>query len=130
MTKEKTSATLEARGIEAAARFLDHQGYDILEKFPTHQTGWPDIVADDDGTLVFVKIRIRANASGGMPCEGDTDTMRESFERAAAEYLAANDYVDMPLRFDVISLLVIGDDKAMIRHHINALADNHARDAA
>ena len=36
-------------------------------------------------------------------------------------YLANHDYVDMSVRWDNMSILVITDDRALLRYHVNAL---------
>ena len=35
-------------------------------------------------------------------------------------FLAHYDVVDVQVRFDIISIVVVSPDRAMIRHHINA----------
>ena len=48
---------------------------------------------------------------------------RERRETAAIAYLAEHEDVDRPVRFDDVSLVVFGEGKAVLRHHINALSD-------
>lgn len=57
------------------------------------------------------------NAGAGFP---DTEADRKAFERLAAAYLAETEYVDVAVRLDIVSLLVVGDDRALIRHCSNA----------
>ena len=45
---------------------------------------------------------------------------RERYEKIAAAFLAEYEVVDVPLRFDVVSIVVVAPDRAMIRHHIDA----------
>ena len=45
---------------------------------------------------------------------------RRKYESLAAMYLQDHEYVDMAVRFDVVGLLVIKPDRALLRHHINA----------
>ncbi|WP_146001841.1 hypothetical protein [Eggerthella timonensis] len=45
---------------------------------------------------------------------------RDRYERIAALFLQGYDVVDVPVRFDIVSIVVIAPDRAMIRHHINA----------
>lgn len=112
--------SLGAKGEEAAARFLEHRGYEILERNWKCDAGEVDIIAKDDDWLVFVEVKTRRNTDQGFPNEAVTERKRERFEKIAIAYLAERDYVDLPVRFDIVSLVVIGKDKAMIRHHINA----------
>lgn len=111
---------LGARGEEAAARFLEHRGYDILELNWKCYAGEADIIAKDDDWIVLVEVKTRRNADQGFPSEAVNECKRERFEKIAIAYLAESDFRDLGVRFDVISLVVLGKDKAMIRHHINA----------
>ena len=54
----------------------------------------------------------------------DEATMeREDFERMSMSYLAENpDICDCAVRFDVVAITVVGEARAMIRHHINAMS--------
>ena len=45
---------------------------------------------------------------------------REKYERIALAYAAEYSGTEVPVRFDVVSIVVIGNGKAMIRHHMNA----------
>lgn len=43
---------------------------------------------------------------------------------ALAWFAEHEDAVDMAVRFDNIAMLVMGDSRAMIRHHLNALGES------
>ena len=44
----------------------------------------------------------------------------EAVLKALREGRADYDVVDVPVRFDVVSIVLVAPDRAMIRHHINA----------
>ena len=48
--------------------------------------------------------------------------LHEADERIAALFLQGFDVVDVPVRFDIVSIVAISPDRAMIRHHINAFS--------
>ena len=49
---------------------------------------------------------------------------QERFERIAAAYLAEADVEGLTsIRYDIVSLLVTGSEKALLRHHKNVLND-------
>ena len=108
------------RGEEAAARYLKKRGYDILERNWTCAAGEADIIAKDEMTLVFVEVKTRTNVDHGLPEEAVDEKKRNRYERIAATYLQDYRGADMPIRFDVVSLLVVAPDRAMVKHHINA----------
>lgn len=114
---------LGRRGEEAAARFLVHRGYEILERNWECCAGEADIIARDERVLVFVEVKTRSDSSMGFPAEAVTAKKRERYERIACLYLQDHDLSDMMVRFDVISLVAIAQDRALIRHHINAWSE-------
>jgi hypothetical protein len=49
---------------------------------------------------------------------------QERFERIAAAYLAESEVEGLTIiRYDIVSLLVTGSEKALLRHHKNILND-------
>ena len=110
---------LQERALMASERFLIRCGYEIVE------TGWSDgdsdiaIVARDGDTYVMVNVVAR---SANAKCFLDIVENRASREVAAAAWLATHDTeVNVAVRFDTVSLLVLDESRAMIRHHVNCL---------
>lgn len=106
------------RGIE---RFLERRGMDILETGWAHGNDKIDFIAKDEDDLVFISCTIRTNDGNGL---GSEQVNRKTFERVAAAYLA--EHLDIPegtVRHDTVNMLILSDDKALIRHHVNALSE-------
>lgn len=123
--KKLASKELSMRGDEAAARFLQRRGYEILERNWECFAGEVDIIARDEGTLVFVEVKTRRHAPSskrGFPSAAITDAKMERFEKIALAFLGEHDYVDIPVRFDIVSIMALGEDKAMIKHLINVFS--------
>ena len=122
--KRKGDANVELgkRGEDAAARFLYRRGYDIVERNWKCAAGEADIIARDGEAVVFVEVKTRTSVEKGMPSDAVDKRKREKYEKIAALFLRDYDAVDVPVRFDVVSLLVVDDDRALVRHHINAFA--------
>ncbi|WP_172135582.1 YraN family protein [Adlercreutzia sp. ZJ473] len=115
-----TTSILSDRINAAAIRFLERQGYKIIDPAWDIAEGQTGIVADDKGTLVFVETAA-SQAGSDMPAEDESDESRRASEGAVARWLAtpqAAEFEDIPIRFDVIRVLVIGADRALLRHHI------------
>lgn len=110
------------RGEDAAARFLKNKGYRILDRNWKCPAGEADIVAMDCEVLVFIEVKTRTGIEAGMPEEAVTPEKRARYERIAAYYLRDFRSVEMPIRFDVIGILVVAEDRAILKHHINAFA--------
>ncbi len=111
---------LGARGEDAATSYLMRRGYEIIARNWTCAAGEADIVALCDEAIVFVEVKTRSSTDMGMPEEAVDKRKRSRYERIAALFLADCDIVDVQVRFDIISLVVIGSDRAMVRHHVNA----------
>ena len=113
---------LHDRGIRAAARFLDRRGYQVVEREWECEHGTVELIALDEEWIVFVEVKTRSSCSRGLPAESVSQAKIEKYELLACEYLRQNDYVDRPIRFDIVSIVALADDRAMIRHHINAFS--------
>lgn len=115
-------STLEERGREAAKSFLYRCGYTILETGWTCFAGTADIIAMEDDTLVFVSVNVQEESEKGFPSSQVGDERRSKFEKIALAYLSEYDQTDFPVRFDIVSIVVLGHDRAMVRHQINAFS--------
>ncbi len=121
-SKGSKNKDLGRRGELAAARFLYRRGYDIVAQNWMSPVGEADIIARDGDTLVFVEVKTRSDCEKGFPAEAVTKTKREKYERIALAFLADYNEVDITVRFDVVSIVVMSPDRAVIRHHINAFS--------
>lgn len=108
------------RGEDAAARFLERRGYDILERNWKCDFGEADIIARNEAAIVFVEVKTRTDEQLGLPEEAVGPEKRQRYERIAAAYLRDNETPEAEVRFDIIGILVVSSDRALIRHHINA----------
>ena len=112
--------TTNARAKQGARRYLELKGYEVLEDGWCHGHDSIDFVAEDeDGTLVFIDCQLSEDAGAGIPEEKPD---RKAFERIAAAYLAASDTESVEVRYDIVGMLLIGDSRTLLRHHINALS--------
>lgn len=102
MTFERQELGLVGEAL--AAKTLADRGYAILERRYRTGRGEIDIIADDDGTLVFVEVRARADAECGSAAESVTDAKKRRVCRMAAEYLAVRQIANRPCRFDVVAI--------------------------
>lgn len=116
----RRNQALGARGEEAAARFLQRNGYTILERNWTCFAGEADIIAVNDEALVFVEVKTRRNVDKGLPSEAVTRAKREKYERIALAYIQDHFFGEAVVRFDVVAIIVLSDDRAFIRHHLGA----------
>lgn len=120
--KGERNKELGSRGEEAAARFLVRRGYDIIERNWKCYAGEADIIARDEDTLIFVEVKTRKDCQKGFPAEAVSNEKRAKYEKIALSFLADYDAIDLTVRFDVISIVVVAEDRALIRHHIAAFS--------
>ena len=114
---------LGKRGEDAAAKFLERHGYEIIVRNWTCSAGEADIIARDGDALVFVEVKTRSNTEKGLPEEAITTAKRKRYEKIAVSFLKGFDLDeadDVQVRFDVVSIVVVSPDRAFVRHHINA----------
>ena len=117
---------LKNRAIQAAEKFVTARGYEILDSENGQQEEdlRYDLVARDEDAVVFITVKARMGGDS-LPEEA---TDRKALEAGAAAWLkahAAELDADVHIRFDAISMLVIGEDRALVRHHINCLGDGN-----
>lgn len=108
------------RGEEATARYIQMLGYEVLERNWTCPAGEADIIARDGETLVFIEVKTRSDFDKGFPGEAVSQKKRQRYEKIACWYLKEYPYLDIPVRFDVSSLLVVAPNRAFIRYMKNA----------
>ena len=112
MNKRQTGSAYE----QTAAAFLTGEGYRILEKNYRCRAGEIDLIAKNDGYLVFVEVKYRRDDRKGEPQEAVTPLKQQRIMRTAQYYMVEqNRPEDTPCRFDVIA--VFGEE---IRHFVNA----------
>ena len=113
---------LHTKAIEAATRFCERKGYEILATSWESPTGTKaDIVADDEGTICFIDVTAVDHSEAGF---ADGHTERNAWEVMAASWLAENSPEgDIAVRFDRCDMIVVNKDRALLRYHTNALSE-------
>ncbi len=103
------------KGEDMAAGYLRKNGYKILE------TNWRkgslevDIIAQKDDILVVAEVKTRSTNYFGEPEEFVTKAKQKNLIKAANFYIQLNN-LDVETRFDIISVLIKGDQHKV--HHI------------
>lgn len=112
-----TPTELGRRGEDAAAAYLERQGMIIVDRNWRSGRGEIDIVAIDGGELVICEVKTRASTSAGQPEEAVSPAKQRRLVRLAEAYVAATGTPGMSVRFDVLSIVVLQEDRALLRHH-------------
>lgn len=118
---EFENKTLRERALSAAVRFLKRRECEIVDREWYCNAGSIDIVARQNDTLVFTTVTVREADKGPLPEDDLAPETRSRREQLAAAFLMASDLIDTQIRFDNVSLLVFGGNRALVCHRINAL---------
>jgi putative endonuclease len=102
-------------GEEAAAAWLERQGYRIVERNWRCRSGEIDLVVRRGSVTAFVEVKERRNEDHGLGLEAVTWGKRLRLIRAARLYAAARGLTETDLRFDVVSV-----DGRDVRHEPGA----------
>lgn len=94
------------RAEEAAAAFLQKNGFEILARNFTVRGAEIDIVAREKGCIVFVEVKasFTRSAAHGAPRERVTPAKQRRIGMAALLYLQRYALYDTPVRFDVVEV--------------------------
>jgi putative endonuclease len=100
-----------ARGEAAAAAFLEARGYRLIDANVRPLRGMArgeiDLIAWQDGILVFIEVKTRRRAHGAQGTPGEALTVRKCRQlvRLAAAYIAKYRLDDVSCRFDVVEVV-------------------------
>lgn len=110
MNNRKTGSSYE----KIAGEYLTLHGYEILEYNFRCRRGEIDIIAKDDGYLVFCEVKYRRNAQKGTPLDAITIEKQKKISQTALYYITTKCKSELPCRFDVIGIL--GDEIQLVKH--------------
>lgn len=107
---EKHGAILNKRslgkeGEALALEFLKRRGYKVLETNFTCKYGEIDIVAKDGNIFCFIEVKLRSSLNFGLPIEAVGKRKIAHILQCAQYYCLKNNLKDVPMRFDIISIL-------------------------
>ena len=108
----------KAKGDEGetlAVKFLEDQGFTILQRNYRFDRGEIDIVAEKQDELIFVEVKSRHSRLFGTPEEAVTAKKEAYLKRTAEGYLFEHHFEGRVCRFDVIAIEWDGN-KPEIRH--------------
>ena len=95
-------------GEDKAVNYLIREGYLILDRNWKSGHKELDIVAEKDGTLVVVEVKTRKSDKDGNPEDAVSSRKIRNTVLAADAYIRFN-RIDLPVRFDIISIVSNSD---------------------
>ncbi len=110
------------RGEQVAGRWLEAQGYVVVERNVRMRLGEIDIVAMDGDEIVFVEVRTRAQSAGvdvEQQAAASVDAVKQRrLRRLAQAYLQSRS--ELRMRFDVITVVEGAHDRIEVLHYPGA----------
>ena len=95
---------------QKAAEYLEQKGFLILAKNFCSRYGEIDLIAKDDGYVVFIEVKYRRDGSCGDPLEAVNAVKQKRICRTASYFCIRHGYPDTtPCRFDVVALTGEGE---------------------
>ena len=89
-------------GEKLAGEFLERKGYRIIQTNYRCPEGEIDIVAEHEGSLVFVEVRTKRSQEFGSPEESITPAKMERLRAAAARYIQNHQNPPASWRIDAV----------------------------
>ena len=117
---ENPKDQLARAGEEAAADYLTSKGFSVLHRNIRFPEGELDIVAKWGKTLVFVEVKTRDTEKYGMPSQFVQDDKQRRQVAVASRFISLCRLWKVPMRFDVISVVLPLGETIRIEHIENA----------
>jgi len=114
-------------GESAARDFLRRKGLKYLTANFSGKRGEVDLIFRDGECLVFVEVKTRSGEGWTRPSRAVDARKRRAIFRTAADYLRLLDNPPVPYRFDVIEVLLDGQQIREIRHIENSFNSSMIR---
>ncbi len=108
------------RGEERAEAYLCARGMILIARRFRGQDGEIDLIMQEGETIVFVEVKARPNAGAGEGFQAVTPAKQRRLIHAAVFFLIQREWMDRPVRFDVVEITSQG-----LRHVPNAFQAGH-----
>ena len=103
-------------GERAAKRHLKHLGLQFLTANFKSRRGEVDLVFRDRATLVFVEVKTRSSEDWARPAAAVDPDKRRRLSQTALDYLRLLNFPEVPIRFDIVEVLLVDDRVGELRH--------------
>jgi len=121
---DKQKDQLARTGEEAAALYLESKGCTILHRNIRFPEGELDIVAKCGKTLVFIEVKTRETEKFGQPYHFVSEQKQRRQVAMASRFVSLCRLQAVPVRFDVVSVVLSPGQPPKIEHLENAFQVN------
>jgi len=105
-------------GEDISENFFKNLGYKILDKNFRCKCGEIDIIASHKGYICFIEVKTRYGINFGMPAEAVTYSKQRKIYKTAQVYISRKNIFDSNFRFDVMEVILNGDNNNFLVNHI------------
>ncbi len=91
-------------GEACAEAYLQRQGMTTIARRFRAEDGEIDLIMQDGAYVVFVEVKARPGARAGMGLLAVTPAKQRRMTHAALAFLARNEWMEHPVRFDVVEI--------------------------
>lgn len=113
----RTTKDIGKRGEDIAADYLKRNDFTIILRNYRKNCGELDIIAENDGDLVFIEVKTRTTETHGSAEEAVTPAKQRQIVKLATIYMSEKGLFDQNIRFDVVCI-ILHDKKAVKLNHI------------
>lgn len=99
---------LGAEGERVAKAYLQTKGFRILHENYSTPLGEIDLIAKEDGVVVFVEVKARTSGEFGPPQASVTLAKQRQIVKVARLYLQRERLAEVACRFDVVAVMFAG----------------------
>ena len=117
---EKPKDQLARAGEDAASHYLTSKGYSILQRNIRFPEGELDFVAKWEKTLVFIEVKTRETEKFGSPYLSVSTGKQRRQATMARRFISICRLWNVPVRFDVVSIVFPPGQPPKIEHIENA----------
>ncbi len=101
---------LGIKGEDLAVEYLKDKGHKIIERNWRFSGYEVDIISEHQEFIVFVEVKTRSTSHWGNPEEAIGKQRMRRMINGASNYLKLNN-IDRPARFDIVAIIVSGEEK-------------------
>ncbi|ATP58606.1 endonuclease [Pedobacter ginsengisoli] len=106
---------LGKRGEDIAKEYLENLGYHILKMNWRYGRAEVDVIANQDGTIIFVEVKTRSSTDYGEPEDFVSSKKEKQVEYASSAYIEMNNH-EGEIRFDIIAIVFENKHLYKINH--------------
>ena len=96
------------KGEELASKYLQENGYEIIEKNYRWKRYEIDLIVKKEPFLVFIEVKTKTNTTYGLPEDDVTPKKAAQVIAAAEEYIYETGW-KKEIRFDIVAVIIKGD---------------------